>query len=218
MAVPPITLIRHYTLPTDADKPCVLELHIPINLPHRIDPSLPAPPYHGGTTPVEVFRDDYAMPLLRGLMAQIVSLMFGPDHAATALEAQARAQVGIDHGWHCHHITDRENGFDLAAGYWKDQYGIECRDPTHAYDDGPDRIIVFRAFKLRLICGVQDLKKIGELNPRVLRFDMPNRDRLGSGSVEELVFGVREYPEKERRQFVNGGIGWRATIDAKYAP
>ena len=87
MAVPPIRLLRPSAMTIDAEIPCVLEIGIPTTLPHRLDPSLPAPPYHPGTITAEEFRDSYAMPLLRRLVAQIVSHLFGPEHATAALEA-----------------------------------------------------------------------------------------------------------------------------------
>ncbi|KAK4139829.1 uncharacterized protein C8A04DRAFT_32660 [Dichotomopilus funicola] len=46
MTLPPVKLLRPDGLQIDADTPCILEVNIPITLPHQLDPSLPAPPYH----------------------------------------------------------------------------------------------------------------------------------------------------------------------------
>ncbi|KAK4040388.1 hypothetical protein C8A01DRAFT_35622 [Parachaetomium inaequale] len=51
MALPLTRLLRPSAMKIDADTPCVLEMHIPIDLPHRLDPSLPAPPYHPARSP-----------------------------------------------------------------------------------------------------------------------------------------------------------------------
>ncbi|KAH6620887.1 hypothetical protein B0J18DRAFT_430940 [Chaetomium sp. MPI-SDFR-AT-0129] len=45
MACPPVRLVRPKAFQIDATTPCVLEINIPIPLPSRFDPSLPAPPY-----------------------------------------------------------------------------------------------------------------------------------------------------------------------------
>jgi hypothetical protein len=45
MAYPPVKLIQPSDLKLDLAKPCLLEIHIHIPLPHRRDPSLPMPPY-----------------------------------------------------------------------------------------------------------------------------------------------------------------------------
>lgn len=55
--LPPIRLARPDGFRIDADTPCVLEMQLPIPLPHRLDPSLPAPPYHNDTIDPYVFRD-----------------------------------------------------------------------------------------------------------------------------------------------------------------
>ena len=94
MSTPPpqaIRLLRPDALQLGFNESCILEVHFPITLPHRLNPSLPAPPYHNhdGGLPIDSFRDDHAMPLLRTLMAQIVAAMFGPDYRGTILNADS---------------------------------------------------------------------------------------------------------------------------------
>lgn len=207
MAVPPIRLLRPSALKIDADSPCVLEMRIPIALPYRLDPSLPAPPYHPGTITAEQFRALHAMPLLRGLMAQIVSHMFGPEYAAATLEAPTQAtsppcDLRLLATWDASTIFDKENGLDFAAGYWKDTYGREGHGPIDASQgDLWGRILIFHKFKLSLIRGVRDAKQLEEMYPRAFRFDVIEE---GSGeSGHEVVFEVREYTEDIRKRHVN---------------
>ncbi|KAH6620953.1 hypothetical protein B0J18DRAFT_431109 [Chaetomium sp. MPI-SDFR-AT-0129] len=207
MALPPVQLVRSSALQIDADTPCVLEMHVPITLPHQLDPSMPAPPYHLAMG-AEDGLSSYARPVLRRLMAEIVSRLFGPEHAAEALKAPDRAlptpgahYLRLISDFDLYIIVDRKNGFNLAAGYWKDQYGEEGHGPIDAYvEDIGDKIIVLRGFVLYLIRGVRDARELVEMNPRVLRFDL-----VGEGEGEgrgapghELVFGVKEYTEFER--------------------
>lgn len=211
MAVPPVKLLLPSALKIDADTPCVLQMHIPIALPHRLDPSVPAPPYHPGTVTAECFRDLHAMPLLRRLIAQIVSQMFGPEYAAAALTAPTRAtsesrNLRLLANWDASAVVDKENGFNVAAGYWKDIYSGDSYGPIYAYEEDPwGRIIIFQAFKMYLVCGVRDAKQLEEINPRALRFDIVEDSSGNSG--HELVFEVREYTEDTRRRTVNVYVG-----------
>lgn len=86
MALPPIRLVHTNALKTEATTPCVLEMHVPITLPHRLGPSLRAPPYN----PDSVTRDDllegHTFPVLRRLMAALVSHMLGPEDGAAVLK------------------------------------------------------------------------------------------------------------------------------------
>lgn len=45
MACPPVRLLRPCALQVETTTPCILEVNIPIPLPYRLDPALPAPPY-----------------------------------------------------------------------------------------------------------------------------------------------------------------------------
>ncbi len=221
----PITLLRPDALQLNAEEPCVLEVHFPIPLPHQLDPSLPAPPYHNHDSglSVESFCNDHAMPLLRSLMAQIVAGMFGPGYPGTILEADSALpatstlddlQLIMDFDFDS--VTDKENGFDFEAGYWKDIHGREIRGTIHAFADVFDKISVLHAFKFYLVRGVRQAEEITEMNPRVIRFDLVHE---GSGEVpaaagegkldgSELVFEVKEYTEEMRRSCVNPVVAW----------
>ena len=115
MEVARVKFILPSVLQINVNMPCVLEVGLPITLPHCLDPSLPAPPYNNqnGALPVEDLRDFYALPLARGLMAQIVSHMFGPEYPGTILEADTpRAPA-----------THESSGFQLLTAWnltwWK---------------------------------------------------------------------------------------------------
>jgi hypothetical protein len=127
-----------------------------MTLPHQLDPSLPAPPYHAGTITAEDFRDDHAMPLLRGLIVQIASQILGPEYAAAALEAQATSKASVLRlldTWDGNVITDKVNNFNFVAGYWKDMHGKEGHS-IYAYEDMFDRIEVLQGFKFHLVYGI----------------------------------------------------------------
>ncbi len=210
MALPPVRLVRPSALQIDANTPCVLEMHIPITLPHQLDPSVPAPPYHLGIVGGEAVLSLRAMPVLRRLIAEIVSHLFGPEHAADALRAsdQAPSTPGARHlrlvsEFDSSLVVDRENGFNLAAGYYKDQYGEEGQGPIDAYEEEMGgHIVILHGFVLSLVRGVRDARKLVEINPRVLRFDLIGEE--GRGVLgHELVFDVKEYTETFRRCFVH---------------
>lgn len=122
-----VNLTRPSALQLDANTPCVLEIHMPMALAHRIDPSLPPPPYRVGTITAEVFRDGHSMPLLRGLMAQIAAQILGPKYTAATLAAQTTTAKGDNVAlirpldtWDGNAVaTDRAGGgvFGFAAGY-----------------------------------------------------------------------------------------------------
>lgn len=211
MALLPIQLVRPSALQIDADTPCVLEMHIPITLPHQLDPSLPAPPYHLGIVGAEAGLSSHAIPVLRRLMAGIVYRLFGPEHAADALNASDQALLPTPGARHLRLVSDfdsslvidRKNGFNLAAGYYKDQYGDEGHGPIDAYvEEIKGHIVILHGFVLHLIRGVRDARKLVEINPRVLRFDLVGEGEGRGALGHELVFGVKEYTEAFRRLFV----------------
>ncbi len=207
MALPPIRLLRHSAMMMDPEEPCVLEIAIPIALPHRLDPSLPAPPYHPDTMTAEEFRDSHAMPLLRRLVAQIVFHLFGPEHATAALEAPTQATsppcgLRLLASWHASTVDDKENDLDFAAGRWKDNYGDEGHGPIDAYFEDPwGRVVIYHQFKLFLVCRVRDATQLKEMNPRVFLFELAQED--SGDSEHELVFQVREYTEYIRRHHIH---------------
>ncbi|KAK4238534.1 hypothetical protein C8A03DRAFT_33411 [Achaetomium macrosporum] len=214
MAAPSIKLIRPSALQIDASAPCVLEINIPITLSHRLDPSLPAPPYHAGTITAEDFRDHHAMPLLRGLIAQIASHILGPEYAPAALEAEATPKISVLRlldTWDGSAITDKVDGFNLAAGYLKDMHGEEGHG-IYAYEDIFDRIEVLHGFKFHLVSGIQQAERLSEINPRVVRFDV-DENSCGGGIGEEVVFKVREYTEDIRARHVNVDVAWRMALE-----
>ncbi|KAK3293806.1 uncharacterized protein B0H64DRAFT_398735 [Chaetomium fimeti] len=208
MALLPVQLVRPSALQIDADTPCVLAMHIPITLPHQLDPSVPAPPYHLGIIGAEAGLSSHAIPVLRRLMAEIVSRLFGPEHATDALKASDHAlpTPGARHlrlmsEFDSSLVIDRENGFNLAAGYYKDQYGDEGHGPIDAYvEDVGGHIVILHGFVLYLVRGVRDARELVEINPRVLRFDLEGEGRGALG--HELVFGVKEYTETSRRLLI----------------
>ncbi|KAK4152336.1 hypothetical protein C8A00DRAFT_16342, partial [Chaetomidium leptoderma] len=168
------------------------------------------------------FRDDYAMPLLRVLMAQIVAAMFGPDYRGTILDADSPrpatstlSDLQLITEWDCDGVTDKKNGFDFEAGYWKDRHGREGRGTIYAFDDVFDQIDLLHAFKFYLVRGVGEAEKLTEMNPRVIRFDIVQEGSgeeltaAGDGEDSELVFGAKEYTEVMRRRCINPIIAWR---------
>jgi hypothetical protein len=101
-------------------------------------------------------------------------------------------------------VIDRENGFNLAAGYYKDQYGDEGHGPIDAYvEEVGGHIVILHGFVLYLARGVRDAWKLVETNPRVLRFDLAGRGEGRGALGHELVFGVKEYTEAFRKRFVH---------------
>ena len=211
LTLPPVRLVRPSALQIDADTPCVLEMHIPITLPHQLDPSVPALPYHLGIVGSEAVLSLHALPVLRRLIAEIVSRLFGPEHAADALKAsdQAPPTPGARHlrlvsDFDSNLVIDRENGFDLAAGYYKDQCGVEGHGPIDAYHEELEgHIVILHGFVLSLVRGVRDARKLVEINPRVLRFDLVGEGEGRGALGHELVFDVKEYTETFRRRYVN---------------
>jgi hypothetical protein len=199
MALPPIRLVRPSALQIDADTPCVLEMYIPITLPHQLDPSVPAPPYHPGILRGEDVLNLYAMPVLRRLMSEIVSRLFGPEHAADALRAsdQALPTPGARHlrlvgDLDSTLVVDRENGFNVAAGFYKDQYGDEGHGPIYAYEEELDsHIAIHLGFVLSLVRGVRDARKLVEINPRVLRFDLVGEGERNAAPGHDLCWMSR---------------------------
>ena len=100
-------------------------------------------------------------------------------------------------------VVDRENGFDLVAGYWKDDRGVEGHGPIDCYEEEPEGdLLILHAFMVSLVCGVRDAKQLVEVNPRVLRFDFGQEEEGGTPG-HELVFDVKEYTEAKRRLLVN---------------
>ncbi len=139
MAYPPVKLIRPSAFELDLAEPCLLEIHIPIPLPHRLDPSLPAPPYilnHNDDLPnppgnrTTVSPEDYqtihALPLLRYLISQIQSKLFSqPTSASAAAVAATTATASSSdpdlggqllHSWDVSIVPDKQGRFDVAAG------------------------------------------------------------------------------------------------------
>ncbi|KAK3301709.1 uncharacterized protein B0T15DRAFT_577978 [Chaetomium strumarium] len=208
MALPPVKLLRPNALQIDANTPCVLEVNIPITLPHRLDPPLPAPPYHnrdGGGLPAEDFRDFNAMPLARALLAQVVSRMFGSEYTGAIVDFRPRARPFdflLVASWECDAVTDKTS-FDFPAGRWIDMYGKEGHGTIHAFMEVPDLdwIEVYHAFKYYLVRGPWEPGMLEEMNPRVLRFDVV--EGSGGSSEDEIVFEVREYTEVMRTRCVN---------------
>jgi hypothetical protein len=150
------------------------------------------------------------MPLLRQLVAQIVSHLFGPEHATAALEAPTRAtsppcDLRLLATWNLSTVDDQENGLDFAAGRWKDVYGDEGHGSIDAYEEDPwGRVLIFHEFRLSLVRGVRDATQLEEMNPRVLRFDVVQEG--GEESGHELAFEVREYAEHFRKHHVNATL------------
>ncbi|KAK4244091.1 hypothetical protein C7999DRAFT_35544 [Corynascus novoguineensis] len=184
-AVAPVRLILPIALQIDADEPCVLEVHFPITLPHRLGPSVPAPPYHNrdGGLPAEIVRGFYGTPLAQELAAEIVSYLFGPGYRGAILpitRAVCTNPAGPEPGpydfqlapaWDCNAVTDGVS-FDLEGGYWKDMHGEEGHGPIHAFMQALDFdwIEIYHAFKYYPVRGVKEPDRLMVINPRALRF------------------------------------------------
>jgi hypothetical protein len=190
MDLPPIRLLRPRALKIDADAPCVLEIHIPINLPHCYG----------------------------SWCAQIASHLLGPKHTAAALEAQARATSGSAHSdvrlitkiegtSVTSTVTDKNSS--IATGYWKDEYGNEGHGPAgfDAYDAEPwhGRLPIWREIIFQLVYGVRDAQQLREMNPRAFRFDVVEGN-INEEFGQEIVFEVGEYTAERRSRHVNDDI------------
>jgi hypothetical protein len=90
-----------------------------------------------------------------------------------------------------------KNDFDFEAGYWKDKHGEEHRGSIKAFEEVWDRIIIYHAFVLQLVCGAGDAESWRQMNPRVLRLDVvsPKDGEMTGDSEKVVVFEVREYTE-----------------------
>jgi hypothetical protein len=166
------------------------------------------------------------MPLLRTLMTQVVAGMFGPDYPGTILDADAPrpstsklSDLQLVTEWECSAVTDKENGFDFGAGYWKDRHGREGRGTIFVFEDVFDQIEVFHAFKFYLVRGVGDAEGLREMNPRVIRFDIVEEERRENPAEErkledsELVFEVKEYTETRRSRCINPVVAWAMDLN-----
>jgi hypothetical protein len=231
MVCPPVRLLRPSALQIDATTSCVLEINIPIPLPHGLDPSLPAPPYilddrndngngngaDDGATIPEAFRDTHVQPLVRRLTPLIAAHLFGsvvpdadssdsgPDHLGQLLSS-----------WDASIARDKQNDFDLAGrGWWRDHFGVEHRGAVHAYNEFANGIQVLHAFRFYLVRGVADAAALRAANPRVLRLDVVVEEdvdgcgwRQQQGQKGGLAFEVKEYTEAMRRTYVNPIVAW----------
>ena len=216
-----VKLVRPSALQLSAHEPCVLEIHIPVTIPHRLNPSLPAPPYHAGTVEPYGFRNHHGITVFRPLMAQILAHMLGlnsssdPDYinAMSNLELEVATDSNdsfrLFATWKTDAVFDKANGFDFEAGYWKSRHGEEHRAIIHAFEDVWDRIIIYQGYVLWLICGVGEAAGWREVNPRVVRFDVveeANQDWDG----REIMFEAGEYTETARRR-VNSEVAMDMT-------
>jgi hypothetical protein len=221
MALPSVKLIRPSALQVGADERFVLEIHIPITFPHHLDSSLPAPPYHAGTVSTWDFRNYHALPLFRGLIAQIMSHIVGSQHADVVSELQfeittrSSEPLRLFATWEASAVFDK-NDFDFEGGYWRDKHGEEHRGAIEAFEEVWDRIIIYHAFVLQLVCGAGDAESWRQMNPRVLRLDVVSSQdgETAEDSDTVVVFEVREYAERSRGR-VNAEVarsmsGWDA--------
>ncbi|KAH6631829.1 hypothetical protein F5144DRAFT_572305 [Chaetomium tenue] len=223
MACSPVRLLRPGALQIDATTPCVLEINMPIPLPYRLDPLLPAPPYilddrndndngNGNDAAIpDAFRDTHVQPLVRRLIPQIAAHLFGsdssdsdPDHPGQLLSS-----------WDASIARDKQHDFDFTGcGWWRDHFGVEHRGPVHAYNEFADAIEVLHAFRFYLVRGVADAAALRASNPRVLRLDVVEGDAGGCGWRQQLgreggvAFEVKEYTEAMRRTYVNPIVAW----------
>jgi hypothetical protein len=102
-------------------------------------------------------------------------------------------------------VADKEDGFDLAAGCWKDSRGIEHRESIDAYEEDQlsGEIVILQGFMISLVRGVRDAKELREMNPRALRFKLAEGEEGGGVLEDELVFEVAEYTESFRKLYIN---------------
>jgi hypothetical protein len=236
MACPPVLLVRPIALQIDATTPCVLEINIPIPLPYRLDPLLPAPPYilderndndndngndngngaDAGATIPDAFRDTHVQPLVRRLIPQIAAHLFGsvvPDADSSDSDPDHLGQLLPF--WDASIARDKQADFDLAGrGWWRDHFGVEHRGTVHAYNEFDNGIQVLHAFRFYLVRGVADAATLRASNPRVLRLDVVEGDVDGcewkqqQGQEGGVTFEVKEYTEAMRRTYVNPIVTW----------
>lgn len=207
MVLPPVKLLRRNGIQIDADTPCILEVNIPITLPHQLEPSLPASPYHNraGGLLAEDFRNINAMPVARALLGEIVSGMFGPGYTGALVYVDTRRGIAHDSdhdpfdfllalSWDNDAVTDKTS-FDLSAGHWTTVDGKEKHGTIHAFMEVPDMdwIEVYHSIKYYLIRGPWEPEKLKELTPRMLQFDF-----VKEGGSDGIVFKVWEYKDYTR--------------------
>lgn len=85
-------------------------------------------------------------------------------------------------------VADEGNSFDLAAGYWKDDRGVEHHAPINAYQAYPysGEIIVLEGLMVSLVRGARDARQLREINPRALCFVL-----VGEGEDREVSLSLR---------------------------
>ncbi|KAK4119610.1 hypothetical protein N657DRAFT_684253 [Parathielavia appendiculata] len=106
-------------------------MHILVTLPHRLNPSLPAPPQQVSTVPPYDSRDHHALPVFRHLMTQVLPQLLGSSssnsdkHAAAVPDLQFEVTTDstevssiacyLGRRW----VSDKAKGFDLETGDWR---------------------------------------------------------------------------------------------------
>ncbi len=213
MDLPHVRLLRPPALKIDASTPCVLELNIPIRLPHKLDPSITVPPYHPGTTTADDLLDFQALPVLRRLMAAAVMDLFGAEHAAATLEAHQRDTPSAGFPLRLFHQVEatvhEANDVDVVTGYFKDYFGGDQHGPIEAYEEYPEegRIAIIHSFTLNLVRGVTGGKELEEMNPRALVLHVVEEGDSSAVVRDEVVFRVREYTKDARKHWVSIPLG-----------
>lgn len=196
--------VRPQTGPTfdvSPDTQCIFQIFVPLGLPRLLNSSLPPPPYYGDR-PLTEYRIA-ARPIVRAILSGLLYEMLGHEqHSQVSSIMRSEDDISLNpklwRGWDGK-ITKNKNDFDLATGWWKDQYGEEGHgiDAYLEYSHDPDHVEIIKWFEFLVLHGE---KPEGDQEHRVIQFEA--KDELDDGKV---LFRAREYSEA-RRVYVNDRV------------
>ncbi|KAK4158120.1 hypothetical protein C8A00DRAFT_29021 [Chaetomidium leptoderma] len=166
------------------------ELALALSNPWRVDPvklSIPAPPYHPPDN--IVLHCDVHMAVLRPVLAGALHEYLGSDAPVESVLGSGNTRTIGDINMHFDGVSvvDREAGFDLETGYWKDKNGREgCG--IDAYWDQDDELFIVQWIVYQIDWLVRGVD--GTHPPPIVQ--LKAQVELEDGKV---VFQVCEYPE-----------------------
>jgi hypothetical protein len=131
-----------------ADMPARYTLMLPVALPHRLNPHIPAPPYYYDRDNITFHRNLHmAMlrPVLAGALHELlgsdapVASVLGSDYEPVPEYETPTAANPIWMQFSGVFVDDRETGFNLETGYWRGRgregYGIDAYFEYEGSDD-----------------------------------------------------------------------------------
>jgi hypothetical protein len=182
----PVKLVYETTSRFHANMPARYKLMVPVTLPHRLNPSIPGPPYY---PPDNIVRhSDVHMTVLRPVLAGALHELLGADTPVESILGSGTPAAN-DPNMHFDgvEVADGEGGSGLETGYWRttsgrDGYGI------HAYwEDEDDEVFIAQWIVYQVDWRVEEAD--GTRPPIV---QLKAERELEEG---EVVFQVCEYPE-----------------------